>query len=117
MLPDLASLEKRLAGVEEVLRGTRFKWAKQGAVITAQGIGAALSTTLAGLVTVHAGYGAAFLTLGACGGLGAMLFQLAMPETAGSPARQTAQGDAHDQETRAARTRCGANTPIAGRTT
>ncbi len=37
----------------------------QGAVITAQSIGAALSTTLAGLVVVKAGYSAAFLVLGA----------------------------------------------------
>jgi hypothetical protein len=32
--------------------------------MTVQGIGAALSTTLAGLVAEHIGYGAAFLTLG-----------------------------------------------------
>ena len=42
----------------------------QGAVITAQSIGAALSTTLAGLVVVKAGYSAAFLTLGAIAAVG-----------------------------------------------
>ena len=49
--------------VADLMRGTgRFNVA-QGAVTTAQGIGAALSTSLAGFVVVHAGYSAAFLTL------------------------------------------------------
>jgi MFS family permease len=49
--------------VADLMRGTgRFNVA-QGAIITAQGIGAALSTTLAGIVVVHGGYSAAFLTL------------------------------------------------------
>ena len=47
--------------VADLMRGTgRFNVA-QGAVATAQGIGAALSTTLAGVVVVQAGYSAAFL--------------------------------------------------------
>ena len=53
--------------VADLMRGTgRFNVA-QGAIITAQGIGAALSTTLAGVVVVHAGYSAAFLTLAGVG--------------------------------------------------
>jgi MFS family permease len=49
--------------VADLMRGTgRFNVA-QGAIITAQGVGAALSTTLAGFIVVHAGYSAAFLTL------------------------------------------------------
>jgi MFS family permease len=49
--------------VADLMRGTgRFNVA-QGAIITAQGVGAALSTTLAGIVVVQAGYSAAFLTL------------------------------------------------------
>ncbi len=69
--------------VADLMRGTgRFNVA-QGAIITAQGIGAALSTTLAGLVVVHAGYGAAFLTLGAVAAVGAAIFLFAMPETQG----------------------------------
>ena len=55
----------------------------QGAVITAQGIGAALSTTLAGAMVVHAGYNAAFLTLAAVAAGGLLLFFFAMPETGG----------------------------------
>jgi MFS family permease len=69
--------------VADVMRGTgRFNVA-QGAIITAQGIGAALSTTLAGLVVVYAGYSAAFVTLGAVAAVGAAVFFFAMPETRG----------------------------------
>jgi predicted MFS family arabinose efflux permease len=50
-------------------------------VITAQSIGAALSTTLAGLVVVNAGYGAAFLTLGAVAAAGVAVCWFALPET------------------------------------
>jgi MFS family permease len=63
------------------MRGTgRFNVA-QGAVITAQGVGAALSTTVAGFVVVSLGYSAAFLTLAGIAGAGLLLFWLAMPET------------------------------------
>jgi MFS family permease len=53
----------------------------QGAVITAQGIGAALSTSLAGLVVVHAGYSAAFLVLAGIAAAGFLLYFFGMPET------------------------------------
>ena len=67
--------------VADLMRGTgRFNLA-QGAVITAQGIGAALSTTVAGFVVVSAGYSAAFLTLAGVAAAGLLLFWLAMPET------------------------------------
>jgi MFS family permease len=67
--------------VADLMRGTgRFNVA-QGAIITAQGIGAALSTTLAGLVVVYAGYSAAFITLGGVAAVGAAVFLFAMPET------------------------------------
>jgi MFS family permease len=69
--------------VADLMRGTgRFNVA-QGAVITAQGIGAALSTTLAGTVVVYAGYSAAFLTLAAVATIGLLVFFFAMPETGG----------------------------------
>jgi MFS family permease len=78
--------------VADLMRGTgRFNLA-QGAVITAQGIGAALSTAVAGLVTAHFGYSAAFLTLAGCAAAGLILFQFAMPETA--PAQHRAAGKA-----------------------
>ena len=68
--------------VADLMRNTgRFNVA-QGVVITALGIGAALSTTLAGLVVVKAGYSAAFLTLGAIAAIGFIVFLLAFPGTA-----------------------------------
>jgi MFS family permease len=67
--------------VADLMRNTgRFNVA-QGAIITAQSIGAALSMMLAGVVAVHAGYSAAFLTLGAIAGVGAAVCFLALPET------------------------------------
>ena len=53
----------------------------QGAVITAQGIGAALSTSLAGFVVVHAGFSAAFLVLAGIAAAGFLLYFFGMPET------------------------------------
>jgi hypothetical protein len=55
----------------------------QGAVITAQGIGAALSTSLAGLVVVHAGFSAAFLVLAGIAASGFLLYFLGILETRG----------------------------------
>ena len=67
--------------VADLMRNTgRFNVA-QGAVITAQSIGAALSTTLAGFVVVDAGYSAAFLTLGTVAAVGAVVCIFALPET------------------------------------
>jgi len=69
--------------VADLMRGTgRFNVA-QGAVLTAQGIGAALSTTLAGFVVVDAGYSAAFLTLAGIAAVGLALYFFVMPETQG----------------------------------
>jgi len=78
--------------VADLMRNTgRFNVA-QGAIITAQSIGAALSTTLAGFVAVGAGYSAAFITLGATAAIGAIVGLLALPETRqigdGSPRQQ-----------------------------
>jgi MFS family permease len=67
--------------VADLMRGTGRFNAAQGAVSTAQGAGAALSTTLAGLLVTHAGYSAAFLILGAIAAGGFVFFLLAMPET------------------------------------
>jgi MFS family permease len=67
--------------VADLMEGTgRFNVAL-GAVTTAQGIGASLSTTLAGLIVIKAGYSAAFLSLAAIAGAGLALFWSAMPET------------------------------------
>ena len=52
-----------------------------GAVATAQGLGAALSATLAGTIIVGAGYAVSFLTLAAIAAVGLALYAMAMPET------------------------------------
>jgi len=67
--------------IADLTRGSgRFNVA-QGAVATAQGLGAALSATLAGTIIVGAGYAPTFLTLAAIAGGGLTLYALAMPET------------------------------------
>jgi MFS family permease len=67
--------------VADLMQGTGRYNVALGAVTTAQGIGASLSTALAGLIVVKAGYSAAFFTLAAIAGVGLALFWLAMPET------------------------------------
>jgi MFS family permease len=67
--------------VADLMRGTGRFNAAQGAILTAHGIGAALSTTLAGFVVVYAGYSAAFLALAAIAAVGCVVFMVAMPET------------------------------------
>jgi MFS family permease len=74
--------------------GGRFN-AAQGAVATAQGIGASLSATLAGLIIVSAGYSAAFLALAAIAALGFVLYLALIPETRpGAPSDPAAAGGA-----------------------
>jgi MFS family permease len=67
--------------VADLMRNTGRYNIAQGAVITAQSIGAALSTTLAGVVVVNAGYSAAFLVLGVVAAIGFAVCWLALPET------------------------------------
>ncbi|AWN47041.1 MFS transporter [Methylobacterium terrae] len=69
--------------VADLTRGTGRFNVSQGAVATAQGLGASLSATLAGLIIVSAGYSAAFLTLAGIAGVGFALYLLVMPETRG----------------------------------
>ena len=69
--------------VADLTRGTgRFNVA-QGAVATAQGLGAALSATLAGTIIVAASFSAAFVVLAIIAGLGFVLYLVVMPETRG----------------------------------
>jgi MFS family permease len=67
--------------VNDVTKGTGRFNVSQGAIATAQGTGAALSTSVAGLIVVNAGYGAAFVTLGAIAAAGFAVYLWAMPET------------------------------------
>jgi len=77
--------------VADLMRNTgRFNVA-QGAVATAQGVGAAASTAFAGIVVVKAGYSAAFLALGAVAAMGFIVFGLAFPASAQPPRRSRHQ--------------------------
>jgi len=68
--------------IADIMRGTGRYNLAQGAVATAQGIGASLSGLIAGVLVDHAGYGATFLALGAVAAVAATVFGLGMPETA-----------------------------------
>jgi MFS family permease len=67
--------------IADLTRGSGRFNVSQGAVATAQGLGAALSATLAGSIIVAAGYSAGFLTLAAIAAAGFVLYLVAMPET------------------------------------
>ncbi len=67
--------------IADLTRGTGRYNVSQGAVATAQGLGAALSASLAGTIIVWAGYTPAFLTLAVIAGIGFVLYLLFMPET------------------------------------
>ena len=67
--------------IADLTKGSGRFNVSQGAVASAQGLGAALSATVAGSIIVWAGYTASFLTLASIAGLGLLLYALAMPET------------------------------------
>jgi MFS family permease len=76
--------------VADLTRGTGRFNVSQGAITTALSIGAALSTTFAGVIVVEAGYSAAFLFLAAVAGVGLAVFWFAMPETLERDSRRKA---------------------------
>jgi MFS family permease len=67
--------------VADLTHGTGHFNVSQGAIATATGVGAALSTGVAGFIVVKAGYDAAFLSLAAIAAIGLGLFAVMMPET------------------------------------
>ena len=66
--------------VADLTRGTGHFNVSQGAIATAAGLGGALSTAVAGLIIVKAGYSAAFLFLAAVAAAGLIGFMAMMPE-------------------------------------
>ncbi|MGU3537855.1 MFS transporter [Methylobacterium sp. A54F] len=80
--------------VADLTRGTgRFNVA-QGAVATAQGVGASFSATLAGVLIVAAGFSTAFLALAVISAASFLAYLFLMPETRGfDPARSTSLGN------------------------
>lgn len=73
--------------VADLTAGTGHFNIAQGAIATAQGIGGALSTSVAGAIVVGYGYGAAFITLGISAGIALALLLLLMPEPGARPSR------------------------------
>ncbi len=67
--------------VADLTRGTGRFNVSQGAIATAQGIGASLSNMVAGFIIVWAGYSAAFLFLGCVAAGAFVLYWFAMPGT------------------------------------
>src|SRR6202000_3477380 len=78
----------------DLTRGTGRFNVSQGAVATAQGIGASVSPSIAGVIIVSAGYAVAFLTLAAIAAVGFGLYLLLMPETLD---RTASAGGSHDR--------------------
>ena len=72
--------------VADLTRGTGHFNVSQGAIATAAGLGGALSTSVAGVIVVGAGYSAAFLFLAAISAIGLAMFIALMPET--GPSKQ-----------------------------
>jgi MFS family permease len=66
----------------DLMRGTGHYNVAQGAVATAQGIGASVSGLVAGEIVDHFGYSAAFVTLGIAALVALAAFFFGMPETA-----------------------------------
>ncbi|MEA1835034.1 MFS transporter [Methylobacterium durans] len=80
--------------VADLTRGTgRFNVA-QGAVATAQGLGASFSASLAGVIIVAAGFSTAFLSLAGIAALGFVGYLFLMPESRGFDERARTDGDA-----------------------
>jgi MFS family permease len=73
--------------VADLTQGTGRFNVSQGAIATAAGLGGALSTFVAGMIIVAAGYSAAFLTLAGVAAVGLILFLTMMPETRPTDAR------------------------------
>lgn len=67
--------------IADLTRGTGRYNLAFGVTSTMQGIGAALSTTVAGVIIVTDGYNLAFLALAGIAFLALMIFAFAMPET------------------------------------
>ena len=72
--------------VKDLTQGTGRFNVSLGALSTVFGLGAALSSSLAGFVVQQAGYNAAFLSLAGVAAVALALLWLAMPETLAKPA-------------------------------
>ncbi len=80
--------------VADLTKGIGHYNLAQGAVATAQGIGASLSGLFAGVVVDHFGYSATFLSLGVAACIALATLFLAMPETADQAGATSTSGRA-----------------------
>jgi MFS family permease len=80
--------------IADVMRGTGRYNLAQGAVATAQGVGASLSGLAAGVIVDHLGYSAAFLTFGAAACVALVTLFVAMPETATKNSAEVGRSEA-----------------------
>jgi len=80
--------------VARILSGTGRVNAGLGAVMTLQGVGAALSPTIGGMVAQRFGYPAAFLALGAIAVVALILWLAARPVMAAPCARHSSENQA-----------------------
>jgi MFS family permease len=76
--------------VRDIVGGSGRFNVSTGAIATAQGIGASLSSAVAGYIVVTLGYSVAFWTLAVIAAAGFTVFLLAMPETSPGSARPDA---------------------------
>jgi MFS family permease len=67
--------------IADIMRGSGRYNLAQGAIATAQGIGASLSALAAGVVADHFGYSVSFVALGAAAAIAFLVFFGFMPET------------------------------------
>jgi MFS family permease len=79
--------------VARILAGTGHVNAGLGAVMTLQGVGAAFSTTVGGVVAQRFGYPASFIVLGAIAALALVLWLLTRPLMAPACASHVAAGE------------------------
>ena len=81
--------------VADLTRGTGHFNFTQGLIAAATGIGASLSTVLAGFLVQRSGFDAAFLALAMLAGAALFLFALAMPETKLSETNSSSRASNH----------------------
>jgi MFS family permease len=74
--------------IADLTKGTGRLNAAQGAIATAQGIGAFLSNSVAGYLAKNRGDDFTFLTLAGIAAVGLVVFWLFMPETLNSAQQQ-----------------------------
>jgi MFS family permease len=83
--------------VARILNGTGRINAGQGAMLTVQGAGAALSPAIAGWIAQWRGYDTAFLVLGACGVISIVVWMMFASTLTASRARSKLKRGAHRQ--------------------